>query len=293
MLQERALTQQQLDLTNFTKTASANLAGTSGNLSVLTGALEAAKQSLDMKDYYTIYLRGYCGWNGNDLYANCSSPKTYFWFDPITVWGLDSNTTGQAIEDVLPKTLRDGLSTYEKVSKAMSTAYLVALIVTALTVLVGISAIFSRWGSFATTFFATASWIFLVAGSAIAIALFASLKTVLNNELEKDYGIRTDIGSKGYVVSWIGCAFALGSGFFWFFSVCCCSGREHNYWNQGSKDARRTRAERTPYTYERVGSPYLGPQGDQAVPLGNVGHVGYNAGPQSQRETAYEPFRHQ
>ncbi|KAJ9652497.1 hypothetical protein H2198_008245 [Neophaeococcomyces mojaviensis] len=281
-----------LDLTNFTTAASANLAGgtTGTNLTVLSGALQAAKQQLDMKDYYTVYLRGYCGWNGNDVYANCSSPKAIFWFNPISVWGLDSNTTGQAIEQVLPESLRTGLATYEKVSKAMSVIYIIALAVTSLTVLVGISAIFSRWGSFATTFFAAASGIFLLTGSSIAIALFATLKSVLNKELEEDYGIRTDIGSRGYVVTWIGTAFALGSGFFWLLSVCCCSGRSP--YNPGSKDARRTRAEKTPYTYERVGSPYLGPQGDQAVPLGNMGHTGYNAGPHSQKQTAYEPFRH-
>lgn len=285
-----------MDLTNFTLTSSANLLGsdTSNNLTVLNGALEAAKQTLGMSDYYTIYLRGYCAWNGNDLYANCSSPKTNFWFNPIKVWGLDSNTTGQAIEDILPKTFRDGLSTYEKVSYAMSIAYIIALAATALTILVGISAIFSRWGSFATTFFAAASGIFLLAGSVMATALFVTIKALLNKELEKDYGITSTLGSNGYVTTWIGTAFAVGAGFFWLLSVCCCSGRSP--YNPSDKHSRRTRAEKTPYTYERVGSPYLGPQGDQAVPLANMGHQshgGYNGGPSSQRQTAYEPFRPQ
>jgi len=60
-------------------------------------------------------------------------------------------------------------------------------------------------------------------------------------------------------------------------------------YNPGGKDARRTRAEKTPYTYERVGSPYLGPQGGQAVPLTNMGGGAQSA----QRRTAYEPFRAQ
>lgn len=195
------------------------------NLTVLGGALQAAKQQFDMKDYYTIYLRGYCGWNGDDTYANCSSPKAIFWFDPITVWGLDSNTTGSSIEELLPSDLKTGLDTYEKVSKAMSVVYIVALAATVLTLLVGISAIFSRWGSLATTFFAAASGIFLLAGSIIAIALFATLKTVLNHELEDDYGIHTSIGHEGYVTTWVGTAFAVGAAFFWLLSVCCCSGR--------------------------------------------------------------------
>lgn len=278
-----------LDLSNFTSTVSANLQGgsTGTNLTTLGGALEAAKQDFGMTDYYTVYLRGYCGWNGDDTYANCSSPQTIFWFDPISIWGLDANTTGTDVESLLPKTLQTGLDTYEKVSKAMSVVYLAAIAATSATILVGISAIFSRWGSFATTFFAAASGIFFLAGSVMATALFGTLKGVLNKELETQYGIRTDFGSKVYITTWVGTAFAVGGSFFWLLSVCCCSGRSP--YNPGSRDARRTRAEKTPYTYERVGSPYLGPQGGQAVPLTNLG----GGVPQAQRQTAYEPFRPQ
>lgn len=221
------LTHAQLDLKNFTTAATANLEGGSSgsNLTVLAGALEAAKQQLDMKDYYTIYLRGYCSWNGDDTYANCSSPKTIFWFDPVTIWGLDSNTTGVDLDELLPKDLRTGLSTYEKVSKAMSVVYIIAIAATAATILVGISAIFSRWGSLATTFFAAASGIFTLAASALATALFGTLKGVLNKELGDDYGIHTSFGNKVYVTTWVGTAFAVGAGFFWLLSVCCCSGR--------------------------------------------------------------------
>lgn len=178
-----------------------------------------------MYDYYTIYLRGYCGWNGNDQYANCSSPKTIFYFDALNIWGLDSNTTGTAIEELLPSSLRTGLNTYEKVSKAMSVVYIIAVASTAITVLVGVSAIFSRWGSFATTFFAAASGIFTLAASVIATALFFTVKGVLNETLKDDYGIDTTVGNRAYVVTWIASAFAIGAGFFWLLSVCCCSGR--------------------------------------------------------------------
>lgn len=279
----------QLDLSNFTTSISANLkySSTGQNLTSLGGALEAAKQSVGMKDYYTIYLRGYCAWNGKDEYAQCSSPSTFFWFNPVDLWGLNSNTTGTDIEELLPKTLRTGLDTYEKVSKAMSVSYIVAIAATAATILVGISAIFSRWGSFATTFFAAAGGIFLLVASVIATALFGTLKGVLNKELKQNYGIEATFGNKVYVTTWVGTAFAVGAGFFWLLSVCCCSGRSP--YNPGSKDARRTRAEKTPYTYERVGSPYLGPQGGQAVPLTNMG----SSAPSAHRQTAYEPFRPQ
>lgn len=216
-----------MDLTNFTSTPSANLAGTAtgSNLTNLGGALQVAKQERGLSDHYTIYLRGYCQWNGNDEYANCSSPKFMFHFDVVDIWGLDLNTTGVDLESLLTKGLRDGLSTYNKVSKAMSVMYIAALATLAATVLVGISAIFSRWGSFCTMFFAAAAGLFFLAGSGIAIALFAALKTALNKDLEKSYGIHTSLGQRVMVVSWIGTALAVGGAVFWLFSVCCCSGR--------------------------------------------------------------------
>ena len=269
--------------------ASANLAGGTNNLTNLGGALEAAKQDLNMYDYYTIYLRGWCGWNGNDQYANCSASKAIFSFDLFEVWGLNENDIGADIDALLPQEMKTGLDTYMKVSKAMAVSYLIAAAATAVTLVVGISAIFSRWGSFVTTFFATASWIFTLAGAAMATALFGTVKTLLNNELEKSYGVKTTLGKPGFLVAWIGTAFTVAAGFFWLLSVCCCSAKSYNAFRPGNSESRRIRAEKTPYTYERVGSPEFG---GQAAPGVSMGRMGASA-PKSEKNTAYEPFRHQ
>ncbi|KIW80051.1 hypothetical protein Z517_06666 [Fonsecaea pedrosoi CBS 271.37] len=275
-----------IDMTNLTLTSSANLlAGDNSNSTLLGGALQAAKQSLGMKDYYTVYLRSYCSWNGDDTYANCTDPKSYFWFNPIKIWGL--NSTGVPVDDYLPKSFRDGVDVYHDASKAIFYLYIGALIASCITILVGISAIFSRWGSFFTTFCASAMALLLVAGSITATAVYIVLKAALNNTLKKEYGIKTTLGSSVFSVTWIGSAFAVGAAFFWLLSVCCCSGRSP--YNPGSKEARRTRAEKTPYTYERVGSPYMGPSDQQSVPLNTLGPQPYAP----QRGAAYEPFRPQ
>jgi hypothetical protein len=71
---------------------------------------------------------------------------------------------------------------------------------------------------------------------------------------------------------------------FWFLSVCCCSGRSPYNKNAERASRGKTRAEKTPYTYERVGSPYMGPNAGQSVPLNSYG----GAQPTG---SAYEPFR--
>ncbi|KAK5365835.1 hypothetical protein LTR20_009557 [Exophiala xenobiotica] len=287
-----------IDLTNITLTSSANLLGdltSSNNETILGGALQAAKQSLGMKDYYTVYMRSYCSWNGDDTYANCTDPHANFWFNPISIWGL--NDTGVNIDDYLPKSFRDGLDVYHSASKAIFYLYVGSLTAACVTLLVGVSAIFSRWGSFFTTFCAAAMALLVLGASITATAVYIVVKGTLNETLKKDYGIKSEVGTRVLSVTWIGSAFAVGAAFFWLLSVCCCSGRSP--YNPGSREARRTRAEKTPYTYERVGSPYLGPSDQQSVPLNTLGH-GQGQGPRQpgggymdQRGTAYEPFRPQ
>jgi hypothetical protein len=103
------------------------------------------------------------------------------------------------------------------------------------------------------------------------------------NEVFKAYGIKASLGAEMMRTTWLAVAFSFGAGVFWLLSTCCCSGRSP----YGSKkDSKRVKVEKTPYTYERVGSPYLGPQGQQQgqqIPMHNLG-PNAKGGP-------YEPFR--
>lgn len=241
-----------------------------------------------MQEYYTIYLRNYCGWNGDDKYSNCTDPKSYFWFNPIRIWGLDN--AGVPVDEYLPDSLTGGLDSYHAASKAMFVLYCAALAATSFTLLVGISAIFSRWGSLFTTFFAAVSTVANVGATGLMTAIFVILRTALNHNLEDEYGITARLGNSGLTVSWLASAFAVAAGLFWTLSVCCCSGRSPYHRDAyDGKGKGRTRAEKTPYTYERVGSPYMGPR-DSQVPLTTFNNPGHNHGPST---SAYEPFRPQ
>jgi hypothetical protein len=133
--------------------------------------------------------------------------------------------------------------------------------------------------------------------------LFSTLVGTFN-EVLKPYGIRGTVGATMLRTTWAAAAFSLAASFFWLLSVCCCSGRSP--YGRGKDKNKRVKVEKTPYTYERVGSPYLGPQagpsdrtsgaaggvyggqGGQQIPM-------YQLNPgkqQQQRDTgAFEPFR--
>jgi len=285
------------DLRNFTADPKLDLLpGTDLDNKYLTDGLLAAKKDLNLKDYYTVALWNYCSgdWkDGNIKYDYCSPHKNEYWFNPVDVWGL--NNTG--VENLFPKELRDGLKVYKTVSKWMFIAYAVAFFATIAELVVGISAIFSRWGSFATTIVAGVQTLFTIAFAVTSTALYATLAGSFNSVL-KPYGIHGSLGRSMYGAVWLAVAFSLGAGIFWFFSVCCCSGRSpYNHKDRGDRQGGRgrVRVEKTPYTYERVGSPYMGSRehvgvagpsnGSQNVPMQNL--------TKDSKGAAYEPFRHE
>ncbi|KAL2822731.1 SUR7/PalI family-domain-containing protein [Aspergillus cavernicola] len=256
------------------------------NISVDDGdistALEEVQKYFNIPDFYNIGLLGYCEGNiTNDKYhvSNCSSPKAEFWFNPVDVWNLA--TLG--LENALPDDVDNALNVYKNVSKWMFVAYVIAFAATALELLLGITAIFSRWGSCVTTLIAIAAFLFTAAASATSTAMFAVVTGVFNDQI-KPYGIEGSMGRNIYAATWLATAFSLAAALFWAISSCCCSGRSP-YNHRHGRNRGSITAEKAPYTYEPVGSAYPSPQ-----PPYTAAPPQYPQGPQ--RTTSYEPFRH-
>lgn len=117
----------------------------------LLADLQKAETSSNIRDFYDIGFLGYCAGNktskGDYVVDYCSHAKSMFWFDPVTVWGLN----GTGAEALLPDTLKDGLKAYEKASKWMFVAYMIAFAAAVVEILVSFSAFFSRIGSLITS----------------------------------------------------------------------------------------------------------------------------------------------
>ncbi|KAI9832593.1 MAG: hypothetical protein M1826_001543 [Phylliscum demangeonii] len=206
-----------------------------------------------LRDFYTISLLNYCnGTISNDVgrIDDCSPMRSSFWFDPIAVWGLN-----QATADAVPKNVHNILQTYRQAVRWMFIAYVVAFAATALELVLGCLAIFSRWGSFVTTLVAGASInqvsaLFILAASGLATGIYATVVATFNTAL-KPYNISTSLGRGALSVTWLAVAFSWAAFFFWFVSICCCSGRS----NGGRRRDRGSRSEKAPYNYEMVDEP--------------------------------------
>ena len=253
--------------------------------------------TIPLKDFYTISLWGYCSGeiekkDGGNItkYDFCSKPQSQYYFDPIQVWGLN-NTEGAA--KLFPKPLAAGLATYRTVAKWMYIAFIASLIFTILELVCGILAIFSRWGSMATTIMSTLSSAFIMLAAITVSALYGTLVGTFNTVL-KGYGIRGSLGQNGLTIVWLAVAFSWGAGLFWLFSTCCCSGRGEKSRGRRSKKGGELLGGSGEKGYQRVSSPYMGASehsgaASQSMPM-------HSMGPQTHGHTkvggGYEPYRH-
>ncbi|KAF2085177.1 hypothetical protein K490DRAFT_47535 [Saccharata proteae CBS 121410] len=273
--------------------------------SELTSALEASVDD-DLKDWYTVGIWNYCSGSDNStLPTYCSDRQASYYFNPISVWGLN----GTLLDNEIPDSLSKGIKLYGKVAKWMFAAYSVAFWLTVAEIIVGVFAICSRWGSFVTTIVSVGSTLFTIAASATSAALYGTVVGTFDSAL-KPYDIDASLGGRMQAITWLASAFSLASGLFWFLSMCCCSGKSSSPRNYsptargagassgsglagmfGGKTRKTVQVEKTPYTYERVNEPYShGAQSNDQVPLRQwpgTGAAGY------EHQTGYEPFRHE
>jgi hypothetical protein len=112
----------------------------------------ALQDKAKIKDFYQVGLFLYCegekdAATGKEKVTYCSDWKLPFYFDPTDVWQL-KNTSAQ---EILGEKYEKGMQAYGKAVRWMDWVFVITLALTAIEFVVGISAIFSRWGSLITT----------------------------------------------------------------------------------------------------------------------------------------------
>lgn len=247
---------------------------------ILLDALDASTKANKLKDVYTVGLWNYCSGSKDSESGDvdidyCSPRQRYFWFNPVEVWGLEND----AVDNVFGDDLQKPLDAYKKVVMWLFIAYAVAFFATVVEIFVGFFALFSRWGSFATTIVSTISSFFTIAATITATALYGALVGGFHTVLSP-YNIDASLGSHMLAVTWLATAFSVGASLFWTFSVCCCSGKSSSPAHRSRDTAYKgSAAEKTPYSYEPVSTPH-GSNAGRAKPVKDTSYAG-----------PYEPYR--
>lgn len=244
-------------------------------------------KDLGLADSYKVSLWNYCAVNGSK--TDCTKGKFDWATHATNITLLESvaNAATGASNTTLPKTLADSLKTFAVVTKWTEVVYIIAIILAAVNLFLGIFAFFSRVGSCVTWLISGLSTVAVIAASLMA-TIESSVVVGAVRSTAKAYNVHASLNTSYLAVTWLACAFSIGAGLFWAFSICCCANDHHKSNRKSLGDHEKLIPGGT--GYQRVDDSHHFNNGQQTGVF-NTGVPLRNVQPQS-HGGAYEPYSH-
>ena len=220
-----------LDLSHITSKALVGETGLSSivSTSLIDSAIHDTLSALNISDFYTAALWGYCeggvASNNATNVTSCSHPEALWWLDVQKI--LDESLSSTSVNITLPSELTDYNPTIEAASKAMFICYLVSIIVLFLGLIAGGFAFHSRGGSCCAGIITLVGAIASVLASGIATGLYIVIRNTINNNTS-EYGLVASINSTMMGLTW-GATVAAIWGFVWWILTICCGSTRKSY----------------------------------------------------------------
>lgn len=242
---------------------------------------------LGLADHYNVGLWGFCTTSADGSNRKCTKPK-YNWaatFLNTNIIDKFNQVAGGKIE--IPDEVGHAINAFITVSRWTQIVFIAAFAALAAQLLVGLFATCTRIASCLT---------FLVAGiSCVAVIAAASLSTATSVIIVGAvkgtgvlYGADASFNTTYLALVWAAAAFAIGAGFFWLFTICCCAPDHTKRRSKRSGDNEKAMGTgayqplNDPHDYNNRNSYYNQQTGYAAPTYPNA----------AQRDTAYEPYSH-
>lgn len=280
------------DLSSLTKRADhMDLAGSAVGDAVTSAVTGAAgdlikttnitASDLGLFDSYTVSLWNYC--YTTDDTTTCLPAKFDWAADATNITTTLTNIATANGVSFADETLINAVKTFSLVVKWTEVVYILAAILAAVELVVGLFAFCSRVGSCCTFIVSAASTIAVIAAAGLSTfmaAVIVGTLTALNK-----YGVSASFNTSFLAISWLAVAFSLGASLFWLFSICCCA-PDHS----ARRDKHKSSVgEKVPYGgYQRVNDPFL-PNNHHATPQ-QTGYIPATTAPAAAQR--YEPYSH-
>ncbi|KAH7304382.1 actin cortical patch SUR7/pH-response regulator pali [Stachybotrys elegans] len=178
-------------------------------------------EDLHLAKRYDVNIFGFC-WIDQDSNDYHCSDRDFDWASNyLNTTTLDDLRSPSGVRIQLPDELNNALRIFLRISRWTQAAIVMALLALGIELIVGTLSNYSRLISAIT-------W--LIAGVAIIwVCIAASLVTaqavVVVSAVETTtqwYGVHGQINGGFIATVWLGVAFAISSGLFWLFTICCC-----------------------------------------------------------------------
>lgn len=234
---------------------------------------------LGLNNGYQVYMWNYCYQAAADNKTTCSKGAFNWAAKALNVTGLQANISAAAIKATgqnitIPHSITDAIKTYITISRWIQIVYIVAVVTTALELVVGLFGFCSRFASCLTYIVSAVSSLSILVASAGATAASVVLVGALNTTVKK-YGVTESVDRKFLAITWAAVLFSVTGGLFWIFTCCCCAANHPHRRGRGVE-------EKGPYTPIHIVNNNNGMAGPGP----------YGGAPATQRTGGgYEPYR--
>jgi len=269
-----------------------------------SSAINITASDLGLASSYKVSLWNYCNVTGSTV--TCSKAKFNWASSSLNTTKIESTATSlTGVTVTLPKEVKSALKTFATVSKWTEVVYIIAIVTTAVELVIGIFAVCSRVGSCCTFLISGFSTFAIIVASIMVTAMSSTVVGTIDS-VAKAYGVKASLNTSYLATTWVAVAFSLASGLFWMFSICCCAADHSSRKSSGGSPWRRNRdisdAEKIipAGAYQRVHdnneTSYAGQQHGIYNPQTGVHsqqEYGVPSNAKAQRTTqGYEPYSH-
>ncbi|KAI8260471.1 hypothetical protein K4K56_006446 [Colletotrichum sp. SAR 10_98] len=248
-----------------------------------TSNVTAADLGLD--NLYDIALWGYCTTDTNGD-KTCTKAK-FNWAEEYlntTTLTTIGSVTGKKVE--LPDEITSALSAFKTVSKWTQVAYIISFIALGLEIVFGIFANCTRAMSCITFLIASLASVAVCASAALSTATAVVVVGAVEASA-KWYGVSSSFNNSFLALIWISAALALGAGFFWMFTICCCAPNHTRKERKRQSDGEKLLPTGNTNAYEPIHEENGYYKQQQATQYGAPRYASGARG-----DMAYEPYSH-
>jgi SUR7/PalI family len=155
-----------------------------------------------------------------DTVTACSKPTPMYVFDLTEIFSSEL-FAGQSV--TVPTPIQDDLHKLHVASHWMFAMYMVAVILLFITVLVGLTALCTRFGSVITTIVSFLAFLFITASTFVAQIMFIIYRNVINDQITV-FNVSASLGTAMFAFSWTASVCALIATVLFMFGICCGTG---------------------------------------------------------------------
>jgi len=205
-----------------------SISGDNNNLNVgQFGSADITAKTLGLQNGYQVYMWNYCYQNATNNATWCSKASFNWAAKALNVTAIQGNISAAAIAATgqnvtIPHTITDALKAYITISRWIQVVYIIAVITTALELIVGLFGFCSRIASCLTYFISALSTLSIIVASSGATAAAVVIVGALDGTVKK-YGVGEQVDHRFLIITWLAAALSLAGGLFWIFSACCCA----------------------------------------------------------------------